>query len=80
MPKKRNEKLRPRFYRPYKIIQVISQVAYKLDLPIKSKSHTNFHVSLLKKVVQEEVTPRHLPPMLSEDMELQVEPLDVKFD
>ncbi|XP_070055789.1 uncharacterized protein [Nicotiana tomentosiformis] len=45
-------KLSPRYAEPYKIIQRIGQVAYKLELPPKmSLVHPVFHVSLLKKVV-----------------------------
>ncbi|XP_070023241.1 uncharacterized protein [Nicotiana sylvestris] len=45
-------KLRPRYVRPYRIIQTIGQVVYKLELPPKmSLVHPVFHVSMLKKVV-----------------------------
>ncbi|XP_070005652.1 uncharacterized protein [Nicotiana sylvestris] len=45
-------KLSPRYVGPYKIIQRISQVAYKLELPPEmSLVHSVFHVSMLKKVV-----------------------------
>ncbi|XP_070002081.1 uncharacterized protein [Nicotiana sylvestris] len=45
-------KLSPRYVRPYRIIQKIGQVAYKLELPPEmSQVHPVFHVSMLKKVV-----------------------------
>jgi len=45
-------KLSPRYVGPYKIIQRICQVAYKLELPPEmSLVHPVFHVSMLKKVV-----------------------------
>lgn len=45
-------KLSPRYAGPYRIIQRISQVAYKLKLPPEmSLVHPVFHVSMLKKVV-----------------------------
>jgi len=44
-------KLNPKFYSPYKIIQNIGMVAYKLEIPVKATIHHVFHVSLLKKKV-----------------------------
>jgi len=66
--------LSPRFYDPYKIIKIIGQVSYQLDLPPKARIHLVFHVSLLKKAITPTVNPQPLPPMLSEDLELNVEP------
>ncbi|XP_070040299.1 uncharacterized protein [Nicotiana tomentosiformis] len=41
-----------RYARPYRIIQKIGQVAYKLELPPNiSLVHPMFHVSMLKRVV-----------------------------
>ncbi|XP_070002363.1 uncharacterized protein [Nicotiana sylvestris] len=43
-------RLSPRYVRPYRIIQRISQMAYKLELPPEmSMVHPVFHVSILKK-------------------------------
>ncbi|XP_070046328.1 uncharacterized protein [Nicotiana tomentosiformis] len=45
-------KLSSRYVRPYRIIQRIGQVSYKLELPPEmSLVHLVFHVSMLKKVV-----------------------------
>ncbi|XP_070041014.1 uncharacterized protein [Nicotiana tomentosiformis] len=45
-------KLSPRYIGPYKMIQMIGQVAYKLELlPEMSLVHQVFRVSMLKKVV-----------------------------
>ncbi|XP_027155182.1 uncharacterized protein LOC113755361 [Coffea eugenioides] len=46
----RGKKLQPRFVGPYKIIQRVGSVAYKLELPPSlSRNHNVFHVSILKK-------------------------------
>ncbi|XP_070048960.1 uncharacterized protein [Nicotiana tomentosiformis] len=48
----KKRKLSPRYVRPYKTIQRIGQVAYKLDLPPEmSLVHPVLYVSMLKKVV-----------------------------
>ncbi|XP_009786302.2 uncharacterized protein [Nicotiana sylvestris] len=46
----KNGKLSPRYVVPYRIIQRIGQVAYKLP-PKMSLVHLVFHVSMLKKAV-----------------------------
>ena len=43
------EKLKPRFYGPYRIMRRVGEVAYELELPKESKIHNVFHVSCLKK-------------------------------
>lgn len=44
-----NKKLSARFFGPFKILQRIGNVAYKLELPDTVKFHALFHVSFLKR-------------------------------
>ena len=45
---KKDNKLSPKYYGPYKVRQNIGSMAYKLELHASSRVHPIFHVSCLK--------------------------------
>ncbi|KAI5416668.1 hypothetical protein KIW84_041625, partial [Lathyrus oleraceus] len=70
LAKRVNQKLSPRFYGPYEILQKLGAVAYKLKLLEDTRVHPVFHVSLLKKAVAPNVEPQPLPSCMNEEWHL----------
>ena len=67
-------KLSARYYGPFKILEKIGKVAYKLQLPPTSRIHPVFHVSLLKKAVGNYEAEADLPTGLEDDRADIIEP------
>ena len=64
------EKLKPRFYGPYKVIHKVGEVSYEIELPEGSRVHSVFHVSRLKEAIRQRVVPSSELPPLDEEGKL----------
>ena len=64
---KKDNKLSPKYYVPYKVLQKIGTMAYKLELPASSRVHPVFHVSFLKKVIGDKIPVQNIFPELDEE-------------
>ena len=71
---KKDNKLSPKYYGPYKVLQKISTMAYKLELPASSRVHPVFHVSCLKKVIGENLPIQTIFLELDEEGKIILEP------
>ena len=67
-------KLSPKYYGPYKVLQKIGSMAYKLELPASSRVHPVFHVSHLKKVIGDKLQVQTMLPELYEEGKVIFEP------
>ena len=72
-------KLNPRYIGPFRILERIGPVAYRLELPPKlNRIHNVFHVSMLKKYVSDPAYILETPPIeLKEDLTFKVQPVAI---
>ena len=71
--------LSPRYIRPYKIVERIGEVAYRLELPsYLDRIHDVFHVSMLRKYIP---NPSHVlteqPVEIQENLTYEEEPVQI---
>ena len=68
-------KLRSKYYGPYKIIQKVGELAYKLQLPDQAEIHPVFHVSQLKKQHGKHAIPLPHVPLVTSTGKIKTAPL-----
>ena len=71
---KKDNKLSPKYYGPYKVLQNIGTMAYKLELPVASWVHPIFHASCLKKVIGDNFPIQTIFPKLDGEGKIILEP------
>ena len=68
-------KLAARYYGPFRVIQKVGAVSYKLDLPLGSLIHPVFHVSNLKAKLGNQMVLRPTLPAMNVDLVITPEPM-----
>jgi hypothetical protein len=71
---KKDNKLSPKYYGAYKVLQKIGTMAYKLELPASSRVHPIFHVSCLTKVIGDKIHVQNLFLELDEEGKIILDP------
>jgi hypothetical protein len=71
---KKDNKLSPKNYGPYKVLQNIGTMAYKLELLTSSRVYPVFHVSCLNKVIGDNIPVQTILPELDEEGKIILEP------
>ena len=71
---KKDNELSPKYYGPYKALQNIGTLAYKLELYASSRVHPFFYVSCLKKVIGDKLHVQTMFPELDKEGKIMFEP------
>jgi hypothetical protein len=70
----KDNKLAPKYYGPYKVLKRIESMVFKLEFHSYSRVHTIFHVSFLKKVINNKITVQTILPEINEGGKVILEP------
>lgn len=70
-------KLHCKYYGPFRVLERIGPMAYKLLLPVTSSIHPIFHVSQLKKHIGPKVVPEHGLPLTDTEGNIVSQPVAV---
>lgn len=70
-------KLRSKYYGPFKVVERVGELAYKLQLPDTATIHPVFHVSQLKAHVGKYAIPLPHVPLVTEDGKIKTAPFSV---
>jgi hypothetical protein len=70
---KKDNKLSPKYYGPYKVLQNIGTMEYKLELTASLRVHPVFHVSCLKKVIGDKIPVQTIFPEIDEEGKITLE-------
>ena len=74
---KKDNKVSPKYYGSYKVLQKIGNMAYKLKFPASSRVHPVFHVSCLKKVIGDKLPVQTIFPKHDKEGKIILEPEEV---
>jgi len=74
---KKDNKLSLKCYGPYKVLQNIGTMEYKLELLASSQVHPIFHVSCLKKVIDDNLPVQTIFSELDEEGKIILEPEEI---
>lgn len=70
-------KLHSKYYGPFRVLDRVGQVAYKLLLPASSQIHPVFHISQLKKHLGSHAIPEQGLPLIDDEGRILSEPVAV---